>query len=87
MKRRSLLRQVLDSTPGRIGVALALVLGTISLLVVATFPLDFGPARWSNPAVWADYPKAVPPAWTDALSGGSAARHQILEMTEPSEST
>ncbi|MFO7531556.1 MAG: ABC transporter permease [Candidatus Limnocylindrales bacterium] len=87
MKRRSLLRQILDSTPGRIGVALALVLGTISLLVVATFPLDFGPARWSNPAVWADYPKAVPPAWTDALSGGSAARHQIVETTEPSEST
>jgi peptide/nickel transport system permease protein len=87
MKRRSLLRQVLDSTPGRIGVALALVLGTISLLVVATFPLDFGPARWSNPAVWADYPKAVPPAWTDALSGASAARHQIVEASEPSEST
>jgi peptide/nickel transport system permease protein len=87
MKRRSLLRQVLDSTPGRIGVALALVLGTISLLVVATFPLDFGPARWSNPAVWADYPKAVPPAWTDALSGGGSARHQIVEATEPSEST
>ena len=57
-----------------------------SLLVVVTFPLDFGPARWSNPAVWADHPKAVPPAWTASL-GGEAVPHRILEASEPTEST
>ncbi len=84
MKRRSLLRQVLASTAGKIGVTLAVILGGVSLVVLATFPLDFGPARWSNPAVWADYPKAVPPAWTSVLSG-SGAPHQIVEASEPTE--
>ncbi len=87
MRRRSLLRQVLASTPGKIGVTLALILGLVSLFVVVTFPLDFGPSRWSNPAVWADYPKAVPPAWTDALPGDKAVQHQVLDASQPTEST
>ena len=88
MRRRSLiLRQVLASTAGKIGVTLAVILVVVSLLVVLTFPLDFGPSRWSNPAVWADYPKAVPPAWTALLSADEAAEHQIIEATEPTEST
>ena len=87
MRQRSLFREVLRSTPGKIGAALAIVLGVTSLLVVITLPLDFGTARWSNPAVWADNPKAVPPAWTTALSSGSAAEHRVLEASEPSDST
>ena len=86
MRRRSLLRQVLDSTAGKIGVALALLLGVSSLLVLLTMPLDFGPTRWSNPAVWADYPKAVPPAWTAAISG-DAVEHRIIESDTPTEVT
>ncbi len=76
MRRRSILRQVLDSTAGKIGVTMAIILLGVSLLVVVAFPLDFGTSRWSNPAVWADYPKAVPPAWTAALTG-DAVPHQI----------
>ncbi len=87
MRRRGLLRGVLASTAGKIGVALALILGLSSLLVLLTFPLDFGPARWSNPSVWADYPKAVPPAWTAALPGSDASAHLIVQASEPSEST
>jgi peptide/nickel transport system permease protein len=87
MKRKSLLRQVLASGPGKLGVTMALVLGLASLLVLVTTPLDFGPTRWSNPAVWADHPKAVPPAWTDALSSSKAAEHRVLEASEPTETT
>ncbi len=87
MRRRSLLREVLASGAGKVGLAMALVLGLVALLVVVTFPLDFGPARWSNPAVWADYPKAVPPAWTAALTTDPPAQHRILEATEPSQTT
>jgi peptide/nickel transport system permease protein len=86
MKRRSLWREVLASRAGKIGVALALTLGLASLVVLVSFPLDFGPTRWSNPSVWADYPKAVPPAWTAALSG-DAVEHQVIEADEPTEST
>ena len=87
MRRRGLLREVLASGAGKLGVAMALGLGVASILVVVTFPFDFGPTRWSNPAVWADYPKAVPPAWTAVLSTDSPARHRVLEASEPSQST
>jgi peptide/nickel transport system permease protein len=86
MRRRSLWREVLRSPAGKLGVALALVLGLASLLVLVTFPLDFGPTRWSNPATWADYPKAVPPAWTAALGSG-AVEHEVLTAEAPTEST
>jgi peptide/nickel transport system permease protein len=86
VRRRSLLRQVLASTAGKVGVALALLLGVSSLLVLLTMPLDFGPTRWSNPTTWADYPKAVPPAWTAAISG-EAVEHRIIEVDTPTEVT
>ena len=78
MARRGLLRELLRSGVGRARAwRMALVLGVLGhLSCVVTFPLDFGPTRWSNPAVWADYPKAVPPAWTQparAATGRSTA--------------
>jgi peptide/nickel transport system permease protein len=87
MKRRGLIRQVLASPAGKLGAALALVLGVAAIIVLATFPLDFGPTRWSNPAVWADDPKAAPPAWTALLDPDSAVQHQVLEATQPTDST
>jgi peptide/nickel transport system permease protein len=78
---------MLSTGAGKVGLALAVILGLVSVLVLVTFPLDFGPTRWSNPAVWADYPKAVPPAWTTALSSDSVAQHRILEASQPTTST
>jgi peptide/nickel transport system permease protein len=87
VKRRSVLREVLASGAGKVGVALAILLGSGAVLVLLTFPLDFGPTRWSDPAVWADYPKAVPPAWTAAFAAERPSEHRILEASEPSSST
>jgi peptide/nickel transport system permease protein len=87
MRRRSILREVLSSGAGKLGVAMAIVLLTVAVFVVVTFPLDFGPARWSNPSVWADYPKAVPPAWTGFVSSEKPVEHTIVEVSEPVEST
>jgi peptide/nickel transport system permease protein len=87
MRRRSILREILSSGAGKAGVTLGIILMATSLFVLATFPLDFGPTRWSNPSVWADYPKAVPPAWTDVFSSGRAAQHRILEATQADESS
>lgn len=87
MTRRGILRELLSSAPGKVGAVLALVLTSVAVLVVLTFPLDFGPSRWSNPAVWADHPRAAPPAWTDLLAGRRQAQHRILEAAEPASST
>jgi ABC-type dipeptide/oligopeptide/nickel transport system permease subunit/predicted dehydrogenase len=71
-----ILRHLLGSGPGRLGVALFLLLVTVALVVVAVYPADFGRARWANPALWADNPKAAPPAWTDLFSRAERAPHQ-----------
>jgi len=79
---RGLSRELLRSGVGRVGVALAAILATLAVWVLATYPADFGPSRWSDPSVWADFPKAAPPSWT-ALLGGEPAQHRILSATEP----
>ena len=84
MARRGLLRELLRSGVGRLGVTMAVILGVMAIFVLLTYPADFGPSRWSNPAVWADNPKAVPPAWTNLL-GGDRAVHRVLAANEPVE--
>jgi peptide/nickel transport system permease protein len=85
MRRRGVLRQLLASSPGRLGVAAFAALAALSLYVVLTYPLDFGPARWSNPAVWADNPRTAPPAWTDVLREERRPVHQVVAVSEPEE--
>jgi peptide/nickel transport system permease protein len=83
MKRRGILRQLLASGPGRVGLFLAAILSITSVYVVLTYPLDYGPTRWSNPTVWADNPRAAPPAWTN-LFGPKRAVHRVLTASVPS---
>ncbi|MDP9364846.1 MAG: ABC transporter permease, partial [Chloroflexota bacterium] len=73
------LRLLLGSAVGKAGVALFLGLVALSLWVVLTYPLDFGRARWSNPAVWADNPQNAPPAWTARFEGGQVA-HTVATL-------
>ena len=85
MTFNELVREFLASGPGKAGAVLFFLLIAISAYVLVTYPLDFGPARWNNPAVWADYPKAAPPAWTNWFTGKDRARHTILEAQGPTE--
>jgi peptide/nickel transport system permease protein len=80
---RRLLAELLRSGPGRVGVVAFAVLLALSLYVVLTYPTDFGPARWSNPAVWADTPRAAPPAWTRAFGEGRRPLHQVVRSDAP----
>lgn len=84
MTRGDILRQVLASGAGKVGVTLLVGLSLLAGWVLLTYPLDFGPRRWSDPSAWADLPKAVPPAWSAALGGTAVAEHRILEAREPS---
>ncbi len=82
---RGALRLLLAGGVGKAGVAMFAVMLAISAYVVLTYPGDFGTARWSNPGVWADNPKAVRPAWTAWLGGGEPVRHLERNLTAPSE--
>jgi peptide/nickel transport system permease protein len=82
MRPRAVVRELLHSGPGRVGLVLAVILLSLSAWVLITYPLDYGPARWSDPTAWADYPKAAAPAWT-TLFGGSSAVQRDQTATEP----
>jgi peptide/nickel transport system permease protein len=59
------------------------LMSVLSLWVVATYPRDFGVSRWSNPNVWADNPKNVPPVWTRLF--GEVFPHAVHMLTTPDE--
>ena len=50
----------------------------------ATRPTS-GRQRWSDPTVWADNPKAAPPAWTNLLGRQPACSTGSCPPTEPAE--
>jgi peptide/nickel transport system permease protein len=78
-----MLRELLRSFPGKAGVTMLFILLALSVVALVRFPLDFGEQRWSNPAIWADNPKVVPPSWTNLLPGSNKVRHTTLEATTP----
>ena len=80
---RSFLRSLTSSGPGRVGLALLVLLCLTSIAVIITYPRDFGSAYWGNPAHWADNPRSVPPAWAGVFSGEGAFRHRVLTRAEP----
>lgn len=82
---RNAVRLLLASGAGKAGVGLFLALVLLSLWVLATYPLDFGRARWSNPAVWADNPQNAPPAWSARLGGGREVAHLARTLDAPTE--
>lgn len=77
------IRVLLGSWSGKAGLAMFAALLAISLWVLATYPPAFGPARWSNPAVWADNPRNAPPAWTARFTGGLA--HSVVTLEAPTQ--
>jgi peptide/nickel transport system permease protein len=80
---RSGLRVFLATGSGRAGSLLFLILASISAYVLLTYPLDFGLKSWSNPAVWADNPKAAPPGWLSLLSPNDYPPHRVFEYRKP----
>jgi peptide/nickel transport system permease protein len=85
MKISEVIKILLASKTGKVGVAFFLILVFVSLYVVIAYPLDFGPRLWNNPAVWADNPKNVPPAWTNIFSAEQKVTHTTLETDAPDE--
>lgn len=79
------LRVLASSATGKAGIILLLALAAVSIYVLVAYPLDFGTQRWSNPAVWADNPKAVPPAWVNLFTGRRRVAHSTLTATSPTD--
>ena len=78
-------RVLVGSAIGKAGLALLGFLVAVSVFVLVTYPLDFGTREWSNPAVWADNPKAVPPTWLNLFPGSDHVAHATLATAGPVE--
>ena len=85
MKIGEILKILLSSNVGKAGTAFFLLLIAVSVYVVIAYPMDFGLRFWNNPAVWADNPKNVPPAWTNIFSETNQVAHTTFKAAEPDE--
>lgn len=75
-------RLLVQSGVGRTSIALFLLMLALSAYVLLTYPLRFGPERWSNPTIWADNPKTAPPFWMTWL-GTDGYEHRTFNKAEP----
>jgi peptide/nickel transport system permease protein len=75
----------LTSGSGRAGLALFGLMLVVSLWVLFTYPLNYGLARWSNPAYWANNPRNAPPIWSSVLTGQAAVPQMVMDITQPTE--
>ena len=85
MTGRNIFKELLATWPGKLGLGLFAVLVILSLYVLIRFPLSWGAETWSDPAVWADNPTAVPPVWSVALTTRADAPHRDYVVSEPTE--
>ena len=76
-------RELLRSGAGKGGVFLLALLLVGALYVLTTYPLDYGSRLWSNPAVWADNPKAAPPVWVNLWQNEPKVEHQVFTARQP----
>ncbi len=80
-----MIREFLKTPSGLAGVAILVIFSLISIVVVFTFPLDYGTRYWSNPKYWEDYPKLVPPAWYNYFVPYRLPQHFVNDKTAPTE--
>ena len=85
MKLSDALRELLRSGAGRFGIFLLVVLGATAIYVISTFPAQFGERFWSNPTIWSDNPKAVPPVWVNRFSEQQLPEQFTFEASKPDE--
>ena len=87
MKILQTLREVWRSGAGKAGLTLLATLVLGAIVVVVTYPSNFGSERWGNPGLWADNPKSAPPAWTNLFRRDRQPRHVVFEMDSPTSET
>jgi len=80
---RELVKKAWESWSTRIGIIFLAILIILSILVVLTYPIDFGTRIWSNPSYWADSPRLAPPIWASFFAMAKIPTHTAFKLTQP----
>jgi len=80
---REFIKKVWESWSTRIGIIFLAILIILSILVVLTYPIDFGRRIWSNPSHWADNPRLAPPIWASFFTRAKIPTHTVLKLNQP----
>ena len=71
-------REFLNSRMGMTGIAILAVLVSISIITVATIPLETF-QEWNNPKSWILYPKTAVPSWVNIFVVEKIPEHMIID--------
>ncbi len=74
---KEVLNEMLRYVSGKVGLALLLILISISVYAAITMPPNYGTLIWNNPKAWEDNPQLVPPEWI-SLFGYQYAKNMKL---------
>ncbi len=74
---RSLWAEYKRCKVGLAGLALFAMLLALSVIAIASVPLD-SYRQWNNPSHWTEYPRAAPPAWANYVTGLKLPEHMVL---------
>ena len=77
--RSEILAKFLHSKGGMAGACILFLLIATSIYAVVAVPLSTY-NKWNDPIYWQDYPKTVPPEWSNV--GGGLAKTQILSLAD-----
>ena len=72
-----IIREMLGTKSGKIGIAMLLALVALSVSVLASTPIDTL-QEWNDPSVWLDRPKSAMPAWVNVLPIGERMPEHII---------
>ena len=75
--------EILRSKMGVAGIGILAVLATVSVVAMATIPLETLQG-WNNPGQWIDLPKASMPAWVNLFVPESIPEHKVVRNPEVS---
>ncbi len=81
--KKEFLERFFASWSIRIGTVLLAILIILSIVIVLTYPIDFGKRIWNNPTYWADNPRLAPPTWLSLFTGAKVPEHTVIKLVQP----
>ena len=81
---KTIWKEFSHSTIGIVGIAILLILFSMSIVAFVTIPLDSF-KTWNDPASWLLYPKSAQPAWVNYFQSEKIPEHLILKPTSSSQ--